>query len=108
MSAAHLLSAALRLAAKPFCLVTWQLEAWAARLEDRFANSPPGQQKARPPATKDERADIATHTGEAQPLAALKAFIRLESGERRELLRIVRVECPQLWAEVSKEGSIHD
>lgn len=34
MSAARFLSAALRLAAMPFCAVGWQLEAWAARRED--------------------------------------------------------------------------
>lgn len=37
-----------------------------ARLEDRFANSPPGQQKARPPATKDEQRESNTHPAETQ------------------------------------------
>lgn len=52
--------------------------------------SPPGQQKAR-----------AADAG--QPLDALKAFIRLNPDERRQLLGIIHAECPVLWTEVSKE-----
>ena len=43
MSVSHYLGAALRLAAKPFCFVTWQLEAWAARLEDRTGEGKAGE-----------------------------------------------------------------
>ena len=55
------------------------------------AESPPRQQKGQP-------ADA------AQPLDALKGFIRLSPDERRQLLGIIHAECPEIWMEVSKEG----
>jgi hypothetical protein len=50
--------------------------------------------------------NLSQTTGDANRLLdAVKAVIRLSPAERRELLRILREELPELWAEVAKEGT---
>jgi hypothetical protein len=46
-----------------------------------------------------------TTTGANATLAAVKAVIRLTLDERLALLRILRDELPELWAEVAREGA---
>ena len=49
-----------------------------------------------------------TTAGANRILAAVKAIIRLSPSERRELLRIIRAELPEIWAAQIKEGATHD
>jgi hypothetical protein len=48
--------------------------------------------------TKPQNTADATGT-----LAALKCVIRMSPDERRALLRILRDDLPELWAEISRE-----
>ena len=60
--------------------------------------SPPGQQKARPPATKDE------HTDSNPQIELCKAWLRASPQARLELLRDVKAAHPALW-QLATEGT---
>ena len=70
--------------------------------------SPPGQQKSQPPATKEEHAETGTASTALQEsaLAALcKSWMRASGTDRRLFLADVRAGCPNLWRAVEREAT---